>query len=116
MMGPHRVVITGAGAFSALGAGAESLWAACRDGVSGVHERNFERIPDQKVMQSAGISDELLRAHVVHERRQCQRSGTGVAKEVPSGDHSFVGYLRYRKESDVNSETSIALKLPPLCT
>ena len=53
---PHRVVITGAGAFSALGAGAESLWAACRDGVSGVHETDFERIPDQKVLHSAGIS------------------------------------------------------------
>ena len=79
MTGPHRVVITGAGAFSALGAGAEALWSAARDGVSGVHETDFERIPDQKVKISAGISEDLLRAHVVHERPRMQDRVTKFA-------------------------------------
>ena len=79
MTGPHRVVITGAGAFTALGAGANQLWQATRDGESGVHHIDFERVPDQHVMHAAGISDDLLKAHVVHERPRMQDRVTKFA-------------------------------------
>ena len=71
-MSGHRVVITGAGAFSACGMGADALWHAARDGKSGVHEVLFDRIRDQKVTQAAAISEDLLRAHEVHTRPRMQ--------------------------------------------
>jgi len=67
-----RVVITGAGAFSALGAGADVLWQAARDGRSGVVETLFDRIPDQKVTKAARIADDLLAEHAVHVRPRMQ--------------------------------------------
>ncbi len=68
----HRVVITGAGAFSACGAGADTLWAAARDGQSGVRETLFPRLNDQKVKTAAGIGEDMLRAHEVHVRPRMQ--------------------------------------------
>ncbi len=71
-MSRHRVVITGAGAFSACGKGAQTLWQAARDGNSGVREVRFERIVDQKVTQAAAISDALLSENEVHDRPRLQ--------------------------------------------
>ncbi|MCG6904939.1 MAG: beta-ketoacyl-[acyl-carrier-protein] synthase family protein [Rhodobacter sp.] len=72
MMGSHRVVITGLGALSACGAGAEDLWRAARDGVTGVATCDFERIPDQKVGHAAFVSDDMLAEHAVHVRPRMQ--------------------------------------------
>lgn len=78
-MSAHRVVITGAGAFSALGSGADALWSAARDGRSGVAETLFDRIPDQKVTRAAGIPDALLAEHAVHVRPRMQDRVTKFA-------------------------------------
>ena len=51
------VAITGFGAVSACGIGAEALWSAARDGRSAVHEVVFPRIHQQQVKQAARISD-----------------------------------------------------------
>ncbi len=53
------VVITGMGAVSACGLGAEALWRACEDGKSGVGTRDFPEIPRQKVRRMAAIPPEL---------------------------------------------------------
>ena len=71
-MTSHRVVITGCGAFSACGAGADVLWRAARDGVTGVAPLDFERIPDQKVGHAAFVPGELLAGHAVHVRPRMQ--------------------------------------------
>jgi len=68
----HRVVITGLGAFSACGAGAETLWMAARDGHSGARDVDFDRIPEQKVTRAAAVSDALLATHAVHVRPRMQ--------------------------------------------
>jgi len=78
-MSNTRVVITGVGAFSACGAGAETLWQAVRDGVTGMKPKSFERLPDQKVMHAAPISNEMLQEHAVHVRPRMQDRVTKFA-------------------------------------
>lgn len=51
------VAITGLGAMSACGFGADRLWAAARDGVSAVREVNFPRLQRQQVKFAARIDD-----------------------------------------------------------
>lgn len=50
-----RVVITGMGAVSAAGVGADALWQACATGQSAVREVLFEGIPNQKVKFGAAL-------------------------------------------------------------
>lgn len=71
-MTPHRVVVTGLGAFTGCGSGADALWAAARDGVSAVKPIDFDRIPDQKVGQAAFVSDGMLAENTVHLRPRMQ--------------------------------------------
>lgn len=53
-----RVVVTGVGAVSACGIGADALWQAARDGKSCVRETLFPAIPKQRVKQAASLSEE----------------------------------------------------------
>ena len=53
----NRVVVTGAGAVSAAGIGAQALWHAVRDGVSGVRSVEFPRIPRQHIKRAARLND-----------------------------------------------------------
>lgn len=52
-----RVVITGVGAISACGIGADVLWGAARDGRTGVRPASFPRHDKQVVKEAAPISD-----------------------------------------------------------
>lgn len=56
----RRVVITGIGAVSAIGVGANALWQACVTGESGVRECIFPDIPEQKVRFSAPIAKSVV--------------------------------------------------------
>ncbi len=58
-----RVVLTGIGAVSACGIGAEQLWGAAVEGQSGVRPVFFESLQNQRVGTAAALSDED-RAHV----------------------------------------------------
>ena len=51
------VAITGLGAVTACGIGAETLWTAARDGRSAVRDVAFPRIHQQQVKQAARIAD-----------------------------------------------------------
>ncbi|MBU4530972.1 MAG: beta-ketoacyl-[acyl-carrier-protein] synthase family protein [Hoeflea sp.] len=51
-----RVVITGTGAISACGIGAEALWTAARDGRSGVRQTLFPTLKRQVILEAAPIS------------------------------------------------------------
>jgi nodulation protein E len=51
----NRVVITGMGAITACGTGADCLWNAARDGVSGVRSIEFPENPRQRVKHAASI-------------------------------------------------------------
>lgn len=53
----HRVVITGLGAVSAAGYGADVLWEAARDGRSGARRIAFERREPQRVTIAAHLPD-----------------------------------------------------------
>lgn len=79
MTAAHSVVITGMGAISALGPGAQTLWQAARDGQSGVGDIALPRIQDQKVMKAASISGEMLEAAKVHHRPRMQERVTQFA-------------------------------------
>ncbi len=54
----RRVVITGMGAVSAAGIGADALWQACLNGTSGVREVDYPEIPNQKVRFAATLRPE----------------------------------------------------------
>lgn len=54
----NRVVITGVGAVSAAGIGADALWSACRDGRSGVRDISFPSLPRQHVKSAATIGED----------------------------------------------------------
>jgi 3-oxoacyl-(acyl-carrier-protein) synthase len=56
----RRVVITGMGAVSAAGLGAQTLWQSCVSGTSGVREILFPEIPNQKVKFGAALRSEDL--------------------------------------------------------
>ena len=51
-----RVVITGTGAISACGIGAEALWTAARNGRSGVRQTLFPTLKRQVILEAAPIS------------------------------------------------------------
>jgi nodulation protein E len=55
--GDRRVVISGMGAVSAAGIGAEKLWAAARDGVSQIRELKTERPYDGRIKIAAQVPD-----------------------------------------------------------
>ncbi len=78
-MSRNRVVITGTGAFSACGAGAETLWQAARDGTSGVSHIDFEALTDQRVFHAAHIDDDLFQAHAADFKARFQDRVTGFA-------------------------------------
>lgn len=67
-----RVVITGTGAFTACGAGADTLWAAARDGVSAVGHVDFPVLTNQRVFRAAHIDDTLFQAHAVDYKPRFQ--------------------------------------------
>lgn len=58
-----RVVLTGMGAVSACGIGADQLWRAAVEGISGVRSVSFESLQNQRVGTAAALSDQD-RAHV----------------------------------------------------
>ncbi len=74
-----RVVITGMGAISACGYGAETLWEAARDGVSGVRETLFDRIPSQKVLKAAGVPSDAVTDNQINFRPRMQDPVTSYA-------------------------------------
>lgn len=78
-MTAHRVVITGAGAFSPCGNGVDALWAAARDGVSAAGHVDFDTILDQKVFVAARVDDTLYRAHALDVKPRFQDRVTGFA-------------------------------------
>ena len=59
----QRVVVTGMGAVSACGLGADALWLAARDGISGRKPVHFPEIDTQRVGHAAALSD-ADKAHV----------------------------------------------------
>jgi len=75
----HRVVITGVGAFSPCGNGADALWQAARDGVSAAGEIRFDSIPDQKVFRAAHVPQDLYEAHAVNCKPRFQDRVAGFA-------------------------------------
>jgi len=75
----RRVVITGAGAVTACGAGTDALWDAVRDGRSAVAEIDFADLPQQKVSRAAHIPDTLLDAHAERIKPRFQDRVTGFA-------------------------------------
>ena len=58
-----RVVVTGIGAVSACGLGADLLWQGAAAGQSGVRPVSFEALPSQRVGSAAALSEED-KAHV----------------------------------------------------
>lgn len=56
----NRVVVTGIGAVSACGLGAEALWSGAVNGQSGVRPVNFESIDNQRVGTAAALPEEAL--------------------------------------------------------
>lgn len=71
-MAPHRVVITGMGAVSALGAGVPALWQAARQGRSGVAPIDFDHIPEQKVTSAAFVPEGLVTELAVEHKPRMQ--------------------------------------------
>lgn len=57
MAATPRVFITGLGAVSALGFGADALWMAARDGLSGIGELALPRTSNQLVKRAAHLPD-----------------------------------------------------------
>ncbi len=53
-----RVVVTGIGAVSACGIGADALWTAAATGTSGVRPVSFETLTNQRVGTAAALSDD----------------------------------------------------------
>ncbi len=78
-MTQSRVVITGTGAFSPCGAGADALWRAAKDGVSAAQQVHFDAIADQKVTLAAPIPAQLYDAHADIVRPRMQDRVTGFA-------------------------------------
>lgn len=57
-----RVVVTGMGAVTACGLGADKLWNAVVEGHSGVRPVDFSNIFNQRVGQAAALSEETLQS------------------------------------------------------
>jgi nodulation protein E len=53
----RRIVVTGMGAITAAGHGADVLWQAARDGRSGVSHFQLDRYPRQRITKAAHIAD-----------------------------------------------------------
>ena len=67
-MDPHpRVFITGMGSVTALGLGVDSLWAAARDGRTGVRELALPRTANQLVKKAAHLPDFDATGHLPPE-------------------------------------------------
>jgi len=62
--GDRRVVISGMGAVSAAGLGADPLWRAARDGVSQIRELKTERPYDGRIKIAAQVPDFDPAAHI----------------------------------------------------
>jgi len=58
----RRVVVTGTGAFTACGLGADRLWTAARDGVSAARTIEFPENPRQMVKRAAMLAPEDMEA------------------------------------------------------
>ena len=52
----NRVVVTGEGAVTACGIGADRLWQAARDGITGISPIEFAELPSQHVKNAAAIA------------------------------------------------------------
>ena len=77
-MTDQTVVITGMGAISTCGAGADTLWAAARDGRSGIKDVAFGR-HEQRVKIAAPVRADFIEAHKVHDRPRLQDPVTHMA-------------------------------------
>lgn len=75
-----RVVITGAGAISACGIGADTLWAAARDGRSGVRHALYPSTARQVVMESAPIADADYQIAMSTANRRFQDRVSAIAQ------------------------------------
>jgi nodulation protein E len=62
--GKRRIVISGMGAVSAAGVGAQKLWAAARDGVSQIRELKTERPYDGRIKIAGQVPDFDPTAHI----------------------------------------------------
>jgi nodulation protein E len=74
-----RVVITGAGAMSPCGAGADALWAAARDGISAARDFEFDAVLNQRVTRGARITDDMFLPHAVNHKPRFQDRITAFA-------------------------------------
>lgn len=132
------VAITGLGAVSACGFGAESLWRAARDGVSAVRDVSFPRLQRQQVKQAARIADAdfetlLPRAKprfqdrttilAVEAAREAvaqaglgeddfgERCGVVVGSGLGGADTIERGYIRFLEEPSARSDVMAIPKL-----
>jgi nodulation protein E len=81
-----RVVVTGLGAVSACGIGAEALWLAAREGRTAVRNVSFPRLPRQSVPKAARIADDsfemLLREAQVRFQDRAAILALAAAREA----------------------------------
>lgn len=75
----RRVVITGTGAVTACGIGAERLWVGVRDGISGVRPIEFPELPRQQVKSAASIADADMETVWSGANRRLQDRVTAIA-------------------------------------
>ena len=75
----NRVVITGMGAVTACGMGADRLWAAARDGVTGVRGVEFPENPRQLVKHGAMLAPADVEASWRHGNPRMQDRVTAIA-------------------------------------
>lgn len=75
----RRVVVTGMGAVTACGIGADRLWAAARDGVSGVRPIEFAELPRQQVKAAAAINQSDLETAWTGGNRRLQDRVSAIA-------------------------------------
>jgi nodulation protein E len=68
----RKVVVTGMGAISACGVGADALWQAAKSGQSGAKRQDFKELTAQKVFLAAPVPRDLVEANKVHDRPRLQ--------------------------------------------
>lgn len=90
---------------SALGAGADTLWQAARDGRSGVKETLFAGIKDQKVTRAASIDAEAFAAHKVHVRPRMQEPVAQLALIAAEEALTQAGLTR----GDLGEDTAVVV-------
>lgn len=78
-MSDRKIVVTGLGAISACGVGADALWRAAQNGSTGAQSVDFAQLPQQKVKIAARVPSDVIEAHKVHDRPRLQDPVTHMA-------------------------------------